>query len=608
MADDPRHPGGAADSRHATLQQMVPPVGGAAAPTSTWRLVRGTSNSRSLVRRGCAGTITSSRHRGAVTDYRPGRRCARARVAVRAGAGTNPGGNDDAGAGGRSNAERLQSAVGGVIVSAAAASLLMLGGPSCSGDATTGAASRLLTASGLGVPEAYADDGMEADADAETSTAASSETLAAPSTPSPLSSDVQIVDEVWKVVDENFLPARADDGFDRAAWAKLRDEYLAAPPSSRAEAYGVVRDILRTLDDPFSRFVEPADFAPLLKYDISGVGLNIAEDPEDPSRLKVLGLVLDSSAARAGVKQGDELVAVDGVSVRDRSAFQAVSLIQAAPAPDVKVTVRAGADDETREVTLRRSSSASNPVSARMESGNVGYIRLREFNSLAEPGVARAVESLRADGARSFVLDLRDNPGGLVQAGVEIARLFLPADTNVAYTEGRVVAGGVKGDTEFNATVANGSGGGGKGGGLKGGILGGGKSERNSQLSRGGGSGGAGTRLKSIPSASKPSVTEPLVVLVNGRSASASEILTGALKDNCRATVAGSRTYGKGLIQSVYELSDGSGLVLTVGKYVTPGLNDIDRQGIQPNFAMFPGFEKAQEELRSCKLPVLAGK
>jgi carboxyl-terminal processing protease len=129
-----------------------------------------------------------------------------------------------------------------------------------------------------------------------------------------------------------------------------------------------------------------ADFAPLLKYDISGVGLNIAEDAEDTTRLKVLGLVLDSSAARAGVKQGDELVAVDGVAVRGRSAFQAVSLIQAAPAPDVRVTVSTavptqqggeageganggGSSDDSsssssreRVVTLRRSSSASNPV------------------------------------------------------------------------------------------------------------------------------------------------------------------------------------------------------------------------------------------------------
>jgi C-terminal processing protease CtpA/Prc len=214
-----------------------------------------------------------------------------------------------------------------------------------------------------------------------------------------------------------------------------------------------------------------------------------------------------------------------------------------------------------------------------MEGGNVGYIRLKEFNALAEPNVARAIETLRGKGATSFVLDLRDNPGGLVQAGVEIARLFLPPNTAVAYTEGRVVAGGVKGDTQVAATVGSAS------------------RMNAAQMNA------APTRLKSIPSATAASVTEPLTVLVNGRSASASEILTGALRDNCRATVAGSRTYGKGLIQSVYELSDGSGLVLTVGKYVTPGLHDIDRAGIDPDFAMFPGFEKAGETLDACRVP-----
>jgi C-terminal peptidase prc len=287
----------------------------------------------------------------------------------------------------------------------------------------------------------------------------------------------------------------------------------------------------------------------------------------------VLGLVLDSPAARAGVKQGDELVSVDGVETRNKSAFQAVSLIQASADAEVAVGVRSGETGAENTFRLRRNSSASNPVAFRMEGGTVGYIRLKEFNALAEPNVWSAVETLRARGATSFVLDLRDNPGGLVQAGVEIARLFLPPATAVAYTEGRVVAGGVKGDTEVAATA-----------------------KRN-------GGGDASTRLKSIPSASAASVTEPLTVLVNGRSASASEILTGALRDNCRATVAGSRTYGKGLIQSVYELSDGSGLVLTVGKYVTPGLHDIDRAGIDPDFAMFPGFEKAGETLRACRVP-----
>ena len=461
------------------------------------------------------------------------------------------------------------------LVSAAAASCVLLGEGLPSGSAVAAFVGGVVTG---GVPVAYADEDAREDA------------LAAADAPAPAArdddapapaaaTDLQIVDEVWKVVDENFLPARAADGFDRARWARLREEYTKHPPVTRAEAYDVIRDILRTLGDPFSRFVDPAAFAPLLKYDISGVGLNIAEDADDGSRLRVLGLVLDSPAARAGVKQGDELVSVDGVATRNKSAFQAVSLIQASADADVAVGVRSSDDEKTRVVTLRRSVSASDPVASRMEGGNVGYIRLKEFNALAEPNVARAIETLRGKGATSFVLDLRDNPGGLVQAGVEIARLFLPPNTAVAYTEGRVVAGGVKGDTQVAATVGSAS------------------RMNAAQMNA------APTRLKSIPSATAASVTEPLTVLVNGRSASASEILTGALRDNCRATVAGSRTYGKGLIQSVYELSDGSGLVLTVGKYVTPGLHDIDRAGIDPDFAMFPGFEKAGETLDACRVP-----
>ncbi|ACO67707.1 predicted protein [Micromonas commoda] len=439
----------------------------------------------------------------------------------------------------------LRGAAGKVIVSTAAAAAILLGAPVVT--------STLLEAVPLGVPAAHADEDIDERASNAFESAAEKEKKAdaVNSTASEELTDLQIVEEVWKVVDDNFLPARSVDGFDRAAWAKLREDFVRSPPADRDEAYDTIRSILRTLGDPFSRFVEPSDFAPLLKYDISGVGMNVAEDPDDSTRLRVLGLVLDSPAAKAGVKQGDEVVAVDGVEVRNKSAFQAVSLIQASPGPDVKVTIRSDAGEPgagpTRDVTLRRSSNAVNPVASRLEGGNVGYIRLKEFNALAEPNVAKAIESLRSQGATSFMLDLRDNPGGLVQAGVEIARLFLPSGVNVAYTEGR---------------------------------------------------------LKSIPSASATApATEPLVVLVNGRSASASEILTGALKDNCRATVAGSKTYGKGLIQSVYELSDGSGLVLTVGKYVTPGLNDIDRQGITPNFAMFPGFQKAQEELGACERP-----
>ena len=501
--------------------------------------------------------------------------------------GAGPSTTDGGSSGDKDPLAILRGAAGKVIVSTAAAAAILMGAPVVT--------STLLEAVPLGVPAAHADEDIDERASNAFESAAEKEKKAdaVNSTASEELTDLQIVEEVWKVVDDNFLPARSVDGFDRAAWAKLREDFVKSPPADRDEAYDTIRSILRTLGDPFSRFVEPSDFAPLLKYDISGVGMNVAEDPDDSTRLRVLGLVLDSPAAKAGVKQGDEVVAVDGVEVRNKSAFQAVSLIQASPGPDVKVTIRSDAGEPgagpTRDVTLRRSSNAVNPVASRLEGGNVGYIRLKEFNALAEPNVAKAIESLRSQGATSFMLDLRDNPGGLVQAGVEIARLFLPSGVNVAYTEGRVVAGGVKGDTDYNTTVGQTA-----AKNENGGFFGKSSLDANSPA----------TKLKSIPSASATApATEPLVVLVNGRSASASEILTGALKDNCRATVAGSKTYGKGLIQSVYELSDGSGLVLTVGKYVTPGLNDIDRQGITPNFAMFPGFQKAQEELGACERP-----
>jgi carboxyl-terminal processing protease len=467
------------------------------------------------------------------------------------------------------------------LVSAAAASVLVFGEGLPFGSAIAGFVGGVITG---GVPVAFADEDAREDTLLADSNKTAPGVTAAEETPktNASASNLQIVDEVWKVVDENFLPARADDGFDRIKWKEIRESYLNKPPTTRPEAYETIRAILKTLGDPFSRFVDPSAFAPLLKYDISGVGLNVAEDVSDVSTLKVLGLVLDSPAAKEGVKQGDTLVSVDGVPVKNKSAFQAVSLIQASQSVEVKVGVKSNDSDTERVVTLKRNVNARDPVAFRMEGGGVGYVRLTEFNALAEPNVVNAVDQLRKQGATSFVLDLRDNPGGLVQAGVEIARLFLPPDRNVAFTEGRVVAGGVKGNTTVRVTTdGNGSRKGNETSGVK-----------NS------------TYLKSIPSASgAPIVTEPLVVLVNGRSASASEILTGALRDNCRATVAGSTTYGKGLIQSVYELSDGSGLVLTVGKYVTPGLHDIDRVGIEADFAMFPGFEKANEKLLACEVP-----
>ncbi len=395
--------------------------------------------------------------------------------------------------------------------------------------------------------------------------------------------DTAVLEEAWALVNENFLPARKSesDGFDREAWLATKAAHEKSPPKSREEAYEMIRSMLGTLGDKFTRFVDPERFTAMLKYDITGVGLNIAEDANDPERVRVLGMVLDSSAMKAGIEQEDEIVAVNGEKVRGLSAFQVSSLIQETKGKKVELTISREGEDGPRNVSLVRDddyASPKSPVSMRLEGGHVGYIRLKEFNSLAERDIAKAVTDLRRQGADAYILDLRDNPGGLVQAGVEIARLFLPPDATIAYTEGRVVAGGAKRDTDVSAT----------------------KKARNGSDSN------LPTKLKAITNTNNEpmvGVDVPLVVLVNGRSASASEILTGALKDNCRAVVVGSKTYGKGLIQSVYELSDLSGVVLTVGKYVTPGLVDIDQTGISPQFMMFPGFDAAAKEISACKVP-----
>ncbi|GMN43367.1 hypothetical protein TIFTF001_012565 [Ficus carica] len=151
-----------------------------------------------------------------------------------------------------------------------------------------------------------------------------------------------------------------------------------------------------------------------------------------------------------------------------------------------------------------------------------------------------AMKRLQDMGASYFILDLRDNLGGLVQAGIEIAKLFLNEGDTVIYTVGR--------DPQYQQTIV---------------------------------------------AETAPLTKAPLIILVNNNTASASEIVASALHDNCRAALVGERTFGKGLIQSVFELHDGSGVVVTVGKYVTPNHKDINGNGIEPDYRNFPGSNLA---------------
>ncbi|HEY9876476.1 MAG TPA: S41 family peptidase, partial [Candidatus Obscuribacterales bacterium] len=187
---------------------------------------------------------------------------------------------------------------------------------------------------------------------------------------------------------------------------------------------------------------------------------------------------------------------------------------------------------EPREVELVRSRIALNPVYAQLnsqpDSVPIGYIRLTQFSANAPAEVAHAIERLEQQGAQAYILDLRNNPGGLLQAGIEIASFWLDKGT-IVYTVNRQ---GIMGSFEASGSALT---------------------------------------------------DDPLIVLVNQGTASASEILAGALQDNGRAKLVGEKTFGKGIIQSLFDLPDGSGLAVTVAKYETPNHHDIHKLGIAPD-------------------------
>ncbi|XP_059439024.1 carboxyl-terminal-processing peptidase 1, chloroplastic isoform X1 [Corylus avellana] len=362
-----------------------------------------------------------------------------------------------------------------------------------------------------------------------------------------------IVEEAWEIVNESFI----DTGRHRwspQTWLQKKEDILNTSIPTRSKAHDIIRRMLASLGDPYTRFLSPEEFSKMARYDMSGIGLNLREVLEDDGdlKLKVIGLLLDGPAHSAGVRQGDEVLAVNGVDVGGKSAFEVSSLLQGPNETFVTIKVKHGNCGPIQSIEVQRQLVARTPVLYRLEqidngTTSVGYMRLKEFNALARKDLVTAMKRLQDMGASYFVLDLRDNLGGLVQAGIEIAKLFLNEGKTIIYTTGR--------DSQYQNTIV---------------------------------------------ADAAPLITAPVIVLVNNKTASASEIVASSLHDNCRAVLVGERTYGKGLIQSVFELSDGSGVVVTVGKYVTPNHRDINGNGIEPDYRNFPAWGDVKQHLSKC--------
>ncbi|XP_027165622.1 carboxyl-terminal-processing peptidase 2, chloroplastic isoform X1 [Coffea eugenioides] len=362
--------------------------------------------------------------------------------------------------------------------------------------------------------------------------------------------------EAWRTIDRAYV----DKTFNGQSWFRYRENALRNEPmTTREETYAAIRKMISTLDDPFTRFLEPEKFKNLrsgIQSSLTGVGLSIGYPTGKDglsSGLVVISAAPGGPAYRAGISPGDLILAIDDKSTESMTIYDAAEHLQGPEGTGVDLTVRQGS--EIRNVPLIRERVSLNPVKSKIcktpgmgkDGARVGYIKLTSFNQNASGAVKEAIETLRKDNVSAFVLDLRDNSGGLFPEGIEIAKIWLDKGVIVYICDSR----GVRDiyDTDGSNAVA---------------------------------------------------ASEPLVVLVNKGTASASEILAGALKDNKRATLFGEQTFGKGKIQSVFELSDGSGLAVTVARYETPAHTDIDKIGIIPDYRLPASFPRDDESFCGC--------
>ncbi len=338
----------------------------------------------------------------------------------------------------------------------------------------------------------------------------------------------EVVDEVWQIVNHEYV----DQNFNQVDWQTVRQELLTRQYSSSDEAYRAIRQALKEIGDPYTRFLPPKDFERLTSQtsgELTGVGLRL-EINSKTKALTVVEPLANSPASEANLQPGDEILAIDEKPTTLMSVEQASELIKGEIGTEVTLKVRRSEQEEFT-ITLSRAQIELPAVAYTLRDEGqmkVGYIQLQEFSSHAAEQMQAAIESLNEEKAEGFVLDLRGNPGGLLFASVDIARMWMESGAIVNTVDRK------GGDRKFFANH---------------------------------------TALTNLP----------LVVLVDDYSASASEILAGALKDNGRATVVGTNTYGKGTVQSVHSLSDGSGLAVTISRYYPPSGIDINQKGIAPD-------------------------
>ncbi len=340
----------------------------------------------------------------------------------------------------------------------------------------------------------------------------------------------EVIDHVWQIVYRDFLDSSGK--FQKSNWINLRKEVLSKTYSDSNEAYDAIRDMLSNLDDSYTRFLEPKEFNQMridTSGELTGVGIQIVKDKESDD-LIIISPIEGTPAFDAGIKARDKILSIDDISTEGMNIEEAVKLIRGQRGTKVKLEILRGSNSFFKILSREKIEikSVSSKVNQTKNGLSIGYVRIKQFNANASKETRDAIKDLETKKVAGYVLDLRSNPGGLLESSIDISRHFI--------NKGVIV----------------------------------------STVSKDG--------LKETKKGNGQALTKkPLVVLVNEGSASASEIVSGAIKDNKRGKLVGKKTFGKGLVQSMRTLVDGSGLTVTVAKYLTPNGTDINKSGIIPD-------------------------
>lgn len=291
---------------------------------------------------------------------------------------------------------------------------------------------------------------------------------------------------------------------------------------------GSIKGMASSLNDPYTVYMDKKEFSDFMTQttgSYAGVGIVVSVDKDE--HIVVVSPIKNTPGERAGIKSGDIITAVNSKKVSGKNLDEAVSMMKGPEGTQVTLTLMR--DNKTFTKTLTRQIIKLQTVDSTMLADKIGYIRITMFDESTSQDFKAALDRLKSQGMKGLIIDLRDNPGGLLEECVNIANELLPKGVIVT-TKGRI--------------------------------------DKREYDSKG------------------PGLGKPLAILVNGGSASASEILAGAVKDRGVGVLVGTRTFGKGLVQTIVDFKDGTGLKYTISRYYTPNGVNIQGKGIEPNYVV----------------------